>query len=206
MANKYGKLHQNAEFDSYEEFKKEFDAYCQKTKVKGEPVKFVHASAKYIKNNTLPSDEQKRLQYMLKSERCKFAGKSTCEAAYKLVLHSKADGSHVLRLDKFDGDHNSHIPFVEYDTKLATKPETVEPSDSNSQDKLEAIVKKIYRGIKNLSDVSMRGSIAEILECLWDRTEKNIAYNVNFTDNPLDGKLFLRFPFVIRFSYAIYQN
>lgn len=191
MANKFGKLHYGAEFDSYNDFKQAFEEYCQQTKVKGEPVKFVHSSAQYIKNGSFPDgDEQQRLKFIMKSERCKFFGQTACDAAYKLELYSKPTG-HVLRLEKFHGEHNSHIPFTPFNAELVPIPKKVEPSNNTSKDKLETIVKIIYNGIKNLPD-SKCDAITAILENLWDRTEKDITYKVDFTDNPSEnGKLII---------------
>lgn len=200
MANKYGKLHLNAEFDSFDDFNLAFEEYCQKTKVKGESVKFVQSTCKYIKNDSFKGDEQQRLKYTMKAERCKYARETSCQAAYKLVLHSKANGdnvSHVLRLDQFHGEHSSHVKFAAYDEKLAVqvpKPANADRSNNNSsKDKLESIVEKIYKGIKNLP-AEKCDEIAAVLKNVWDRTEKNITYKVEFTDNPLEiGKSFSLF-------------
>lgn len=174
-------LYVGAEFETYDDFSQAFQQYCQTTQVNGEAVKFVHSAAQYIKNGTLSSDVQNRLTYVRKAERCKFRGKTSCDAGYKLMLHTKVDGHQVLRLDKFNGAHNSHIEFVQYKPIL---PRTrTNQSDNSSQDKLQKIVKKIADGVKRLPNATC-DAITEILESVWYRTEKNITYKVDFTDNP----------------------
>lgn len=185
MANS---LHIGAEFDSYDDFKQAFKRYCQTTKVNGEPVKFVHFRAKYIKNYSVPSGVQQRLQYIMKRERCEFAGKTSCRAAYELVLHTKPNGDRILRLKKFHGEHNSHLVLVQSNPE--STPKAMDQSDSSSQEKLKKVVKKIQDSVKNWPD-SKYDPIAEILENMWDRTMKNITFKVDFTDYPPENGKFL---------------
>lgn len=170
-------LHVGAEFHSYLDFQRALDQYCQSTQVNGETVKFTHSSSKYIKNGTFPNDKQQRLQYVMKAERCKNAGKIPCNASYKLVLHAKLDGDHVLRLEKFHGEHSSHIEFVKYDAALIPKPD----KPDRSGDKLQLLVQKICVRAKSMPK-DQCDAITEILGNLWERMEKCIVFKVDFSD------------------------
>lgn len=185
-------LNFGAEFDSFDAFEQALEQYCQATQVNGKPVEFIQSTCKYIKNDMFPNDQQQRLRYVMKAGRCKFFEKTPCKAEYKLRLHRKVDGDHVLRLEKFYGDHSSHIEFVKYDAAMSPKPQT--PNDSNdSKYELQSFATKIFHRAETMSKAQC-ASISEILGNLWNRMEKNITYKVDFSDYPSEnGEFYLVF-------------
>lgn len=186
-------LHFNAEFYSFDDFERALAQYCQTTHVDNQPIQFIQSTCKYIKNDVFESDKQNRLKYQMIAGRCKYAKKTPCSASYKLVLHLKSNGDHVLRLDTFHGDHSSHNEIEKFDAKLTPTPTPMNPNEPHhSADKLQLLMTKVCNRAKTMSADQCK-EITEILGNLWDRMEKNIMFKVDFSDYPsASSELFIQ--------------
>lgn len=196
MANQ---LFKGAEFHSYDDFKYALAQYCNATKVNGNPVEFIHSASKYIQNGTFDDNKHQRLVYKMKAERCKFSTKTKCKASFKLLLHPQSNGDHVLRLDQFDGNHNSHVEFVKLDATLAP---TVNKQD---EDELQTLLSKIYNSTKPMPR-NQCDAITEILGNLFERIEKSMTFKVDFLDYPSENSESFLYFSLIFFNLIKYFN
>lgn len=176
------------EFNSYIEFENAFKQYCQSTRVNGERVKFIHSASKYITGDKIPKDTKERLRYERKAERCKHSGKSDCKASFKLSLHAKSPFNYVLRLDQFERNHGDHVLAAE--SSVVTSVPQQKPKITVDH-KMESIVKKILDQTETLSK-QQSDAIANILDNLLKRMEKNHTYRVDFIDYPSDAGELIR--------------
>lgn len=182
-------LRNGAEFNSHEDFENAIAQYCRNTLVNGQPVEFIHSSAKYIPENAFANDVKQRLVYQSKSRRCACHQSAGCTAKYKLVLHAKVNGDHVLKLENFQGNHNNHVAFTTLTGAAnSAAPALAAPQQkptTNQNNKLKSVIANIMQCCENMPQPQADG-VEAILVNLLDRMQKNVTYRVDFTDEPSD--------------------
>lgn len=189
MANR---LYKNATYDSFGDFDAALEEYCANTMVNGQPVGFVTATHKPIKDTDYhPASVMDKLKYKMISGRCKFRPKNGnaigCHAQYKIELRILRDGKRVLRLVAFDDVHENH-PVA-----------TAGPSNSNRSGdadvEIRLILANIYQ-VANQMTEPRRNATVSVLQNLLTQMQGEAAYQVNFvelvpgkTDNNNNGMI-----------------
>lgn len=168
-------LRQGANFATFAAFNTAFQRYCNETKIDGEPVEFIHTNAILIKDGEFGANAKNRLIYKSRMGHCKHRLNevngliSGCEARYKLLLVTYANGETVLRLAQFEGAHRHHTN-----------------ASDDFQRRLSNVLSDISRATVNL-EAPQQEAILHVVQKLLNCTAKCCGFTVHFTET-VNGK------------------